>query len=321
MNFFRHSASFLFGTAALALLLAAPKATAQNLQSVSNYSRTHEALLASQQRIQDQIRLEETQRYANHLYEETEPEPDIYTEGWGSTHVNSYKNAVIPNTKVIDVRNYHIPVPGYVTSPYGYRPRFHRMHKGIDLKLNIGDTVRAAFTGRVRLTRFERGGYGFYVVLRHENGLETVYGHLSRFLVHPDQYVRAGQPIALGGNTGGSTGPHLHFETRFMGVAINPAAIFDFRNQVTHTDYFTFDKRTYDQARDYSPSERIAAARESHAAAESSVGSSTSTYTVKNGDNLGRIASQHGMSLTELCSLNGFTRYAHIHPGDVLKVK
>ena len=121
-----------------------------------------------------------------------------------------------------------MPCDGYVTSPYGYRRRFRRMHKGIDLKVQTGDTVYAAFNGKVRLTKYERRGYGYYVVIRHENELETVYGHLSKFLVEPDQYVKAGDPIALGGNTGRSFGSHLHFETRFMGYAINPSAIFDF---------------------------------------------------------------------------------------------
>ena len=146
-----------------------------------------------------------------------------------------------------------MPHPGYVTSPYGYRRRFRRMHKGIDLKANTGDTVRAAFDGKVRITKYERKGYGYYVVIRHTNDLETVYGHLSKFLVEPDTYVRAGDPIALAGNTGRSTGSHLHFETRYMGYAINPAAIFDFANQTTHTDTYTFDKNTYQKARNFSP--------------------------------------------------------------------
>ena len=195
--------------------------SAQNMQSASNYSKMHSDLLAKQNRVKDQIRVQEAQKYAADLYEECEPEPDIYTEGWDSDLVNCYKDANVPNTKVLDVRHYVMPIKGnYVTSHYGWRPQFGRTHKGIDLRSAVGDTVYSAFSGRVRLTRFERGGYGFYVIVRHENGLETVYGHLSRFLVKPDQYVKAGQPIALSGNTGRSTGPHLHFETRFMGYDI-----------------------------------------------------------------------------------------------------
>ena len=156
--------------------------SAQNMQP-SSYSKMHNDLLAKQNRVKDQIRVQEAQKYAADLYEECEPEPDIYTEGWDSDLVNCYKDANVPNTKVLDVRHYVMPIKGnYVTSHYGYRPQFGRTHKGVDLRSAIGDTVYSAFSGRVRLTRFERGGYGFYVIVRHENGLETVYGHLSRFL-------------------------------------------------------------------------------------------------------------------------------------------
>ena len=89
------------------------------------------------------------------------------------------------------------------------------MHNGLDIKVYIGDTIRAAFSGKVRMVKYERRGYGKYVVIRHENGLETVYGHLSKQIVDENQYVEAGEPIGLGGNTGRSTGSHLHFETRF----------------------------------------------------------------------------------------------------------
>ena len=193
---------------------------AQKLRSVSAHSNMHHDLIASQRDMSDQIKVQETREFMNELLEdEQEPEIDIYTEGWNSSLVNPYAHHAVPNNVRIDVSDYAMPVPGFITSPYGYRPRFRRQHKGVDLKLNTGDTVRAAFAGKVRLTRFERGGYGYYVILRHANGLETVYGHLSRFLVKPNQTVNVGDPIALGGSTGRSTGPHLHFETRFMGYA------------------------------------------------------------------------------------------------------
>lgn len=318
-------------------------ATAQNLQSVSNYRKAHAALLAKQSHIQDQIRLEEAQKYAHDLYEEVEPEPDIYTEGWESGVVNSYKNANVPNSKVINVRYYHMPISGNtVTSPYGYRPRFRRVHKGIDLRCSVGDTVYAAFSGKVRLTKYERSGYGFYVILRHENGLETVYGHLSRFLVQPNQYVKAGTPIALSGTTGHSTGPHLHFETRFMGYAINPAAIFDFANRTTHTDTYTFTKSTYTQSRDYAPSVRYASAR-SYSVDEETASSSDNTrsyskysrhnyskrytrtakrqtYKVRSGDTLGEISARTGVSVSSLKRLNGISG-SSIRAGKVLRVK
>lgn len=169
----------------------------------------------------------------------------------------------IPTVKDIDVSTYVPPVPGAITSNYGYRPRFRRVHRGTDLRLSIGDTVVSAFDGKVRLTKYEGRGYGYYVVIRHDNGMETVYGHLSKFLVKPNQRVKAGEPIALGGNTGRSTGPHLHFETRFMGLPINPAAIIDFENGVPHKDIFTFDHKTYKQSQKYGPVKRSTAKRKS----------------------------------------------------------
>ena len=331
-----------------AMTLFALSISAQNMQSASSYSKMHSNLLAKQSRVKDQIRVQEAQKYAADLYEECEPEPDIYTEGWESNLVNCYKDANVPNTKVLDVRHYVMPIKGnYVTSHYGYRPQFGRSHKGVDLRSAIGDTVYSAFSGRVRLTRFERGGYGFYVIVRHENGLETVYGHLSRFLVKPDQYVKAGQPIALSGNTGRSTGPHLHFETRFMGYAINPEAIFDFGNRCTHTDSYTFSKSNYTKARDYAPSKRYAAAKKSTSAVaeekettskgktrtskEQPVASSRKstresrnksreTYQVRQGDNLTKIAKENGMTVAQLKKLNGLTS-DNVAEGKVLRVK
>ena len=323
--------------ALMAISLFALSLSAQNLQSPSSYSKMHSDLLAKQNRVKDQIRVQEAQKYAADLYEECEPEPDIYTEGWDSNLVNCYKDANVPNTKVLDVRHYVMPIKGnYVTSHYGYRPQFGRTHKGIDLRAAIGDTVYSAFSGRVRLTRFERGGYGFYVIVRHENGLETVYGHLSRFLVKPDQYVKAGQPIALSGNTGRSTGPHLHFETRFMGYAINPAAIIDFANRTTHTDSYTFNKNNYTESRSYTPSRKYAAVRSTSSSSNNNSTASKSnhkydnktkkrsaersTYKVRKGDSLGKIAARNGTTVAQLKKLNGI-KGDKVQSGKVLRVK
>ena len=319
------------------MAIAANTTIAQNLQSAKNNSRMHANLLARQSRIQDQIKLEEAQKYASQLYEEEEPEPDIYTEGWESDRVNPYKNANVPQTKVIDVRGFHMPIKGnFITSPYGYRPAFRRTHKGVDMRSAVGDTVYAAFTGKVRLTKFERGGYGFYVILRHDNGLETVYGHLTRFLVQPNQYVKAGQPIALSGNTGRSTGPHLHFETRFMGYAINPAAIIDFANRTTHTDSYTFNKNNYTESRSYTPSRKYAAVRSTSSSSNNNSTASKSnrkydnktkkrsaersTYKMRKGDSLGKIAARNGTTVAQLKKLNGI-KGDKVQSGKVLRVK
>ena len=217
---------------------------AASAQSISDYRKAHRDLLAKQEKIKNKIQVEEAQRYAKDLYGDKEGDnADIYSEAWNDDRVNPYQNANIPSTKVIDVSRYAMPVKHkVVNSHYGYRKQFGRMHRGVDLKASVGDTVYAAFSGKVRLAKFERNGYGFFVVVRHDNGLETVYGHLSKFLVRPNQFVKAGTPIALSGNTGRSTGPHLHFETRFMGIDINPEKIFDFVNGSIVRDSFTFNK-------------------------------------------------------------------------------
>ena len=233
----------------LALLLVVSPAKAQSaLPKVHN--DTHNGLIANQNTKLDlnKIKHDAFSKKADGV-EMTEEDAALFNYNWNSqTIATAYAGLTVPLHKDIDVTGYVAPVKGKLVSAFGYRPRFGRMHRGVDLDLNVGDTVVAAFDGRVRITKYERRGYGYYVVLRHDNGLETVYGHLSRFLVKPDQYVKAGQPIALGGNTGRSTGPHLHFETRFMGIALNPASIIDFENYVTHKDVYTFDKQSSEKA-------------------------------------------------------------------------
>lgn len=166
---------------------------------------------------------------------------DLY-DGWNNKYAHA--NSTLPDTFRINMRGYHMPTPSRViTSNFG--ARWGRQHKGLDIKVYIGDTIRAAFSGKVRVVRYEANGYGNFVVIRHNNGLETVYGHLSKHLVTANQTVRAGDPIGLGGNTGRSTGSHLHFETRLCGVAINPALLFDFRNQDVTCDTYLFRKSDY----------------------------------------------------------------------------
>ena len=166
---------------------------------------------------------------------------NIYGNVWDNDGVNVYKGMAKPEKLVIDLRDFSMPIKSrIVTSNYGYRKRFHRNHYGIDIKGYTGDTIYAAFSGKVRVRKYNAGGFGYYIVIRHNNGLETVYGHLSKQLVVENQEVKSGQPIGLCGNTGRSFGSHLHFETRVLGESINPALMFDFAEQDVKSDFYTY---------------------------------------------------------------------------------
>lgn len=228
--------------------------------------------------LQKQIRAEQSEYPALSLY-----------PNWNNQYVHAYGNAIIPDTYTIDLTGFHMPTPSTkITSPFG--PRWRRMHNGLDLKVNIGDTIVAAFDGKVRIVKYERRGYGKYVVIRHDNGLETVYGHLSKQLVEENQLVKAGEVIGLGGNTGRSTGSHLHFETRFLGIAINPIYMFDFPKQDIVADTYTF-RRTQGSKRAGSHDTQVA-------------DGTIRYHKVKSGDTLSRIAKLRGVSVSTLCKLN-----------------
>lgn len=232
---------------AIAFSLGAIPSTAQKRALPAAHLAQHETLMADITPFAFELNrpLAENNQKAEDRRKELEA---IYSTCWNSQSVNPYGNTPVPDTKDLDIAEGVVPVKGAVTSKYGWRPKFGRMHRGVDLSLRIGDSVRVAFSGKVRIVRTEPNGYGNYVVVRHDNGMETVYGHLSKFLVKPNQEVKAGDVIALGGNTGRSTGPHLHFETRYMGLALNPEWVFDFTAKEPVADVFTFERIRYDRA-------------------------------------------------------------------------
>ena len=272
------------------------------------------------------------------------PSADLYQD-WDNRF--AHKATELPETYRIDLRGFHMPTSSRViTSQFG--PRWGRQHKGLDIKVYIGDTIRAAFTGKVRIVRYEAKGYGNYVVIRHNNGLETIYGHLSKHLVRENQVVRAGQPIGLGGNTGRSTGSHLHFETRLCGVALNPALFFDFRNQDITCDFYTFRRSTM-----ASESAKATAARGQKVSSytkeevyggrpstSTSPTSSTTTsrrsdeevsgvtftnnhrtvrHTVEAGETIFSISRKYNVSVEELQRLNGLGTSTKVRVGQILK--
>jgi murein DD-endopeptidase MepM/ murein hydrolase activator NlpD len=235
---------------------------------------------------------------------ENHPAEDIYNNIWTREKLNPYKIPVdsLPDSVRIDCSHFVVPVPGAVTSAFG--PRRYRFHYGIDLRLKVGDSVRSAFSGKVRIIDYEARGYGNYIVIRHDNGLETVYGHLSVVLVAHNQRVKAGELIALGGNTGHSTGPHLHFETRYIGNAINPANIIDFNTgRANSTSYLLTKKQSFYYQRE---SKQVQVLR---------------YYTVRKGDNLGQIAARNGTSTSALRRMNGIKNKTKLKPGQRLRIR
>ena len=248
------------------------------------------------------------------------PAYDIYPD-WRSDRVHYYSNVAVPDSFRIDLRGFCMPTTNTrITSKCG--PRWHRMHKGLDVKVYIGDTIRSAFDGKVRVVKYERRGYGKYIVIRHDNGLETIYGHLSKQLVKEDEYVKAGDVIGLGGNTGRSTGSHLHFETRLLDEVINPEFLFDFPNQDIVADSYLFIRgaNMYEYQR-----KRMLAAMQNGTliqAVKSTQGITNGPiryHKVKSGDNLSRIAQKYHISVDRLCQLNHISRKSILRPGQVIR--
>lgn len=255
------------------------------------------------------------------------PSADLY-EDWDNMHAHSHVTE-LPDSFRISLKNFCMPTDSRVlTSNFG--ARWGRQHKGLDIKVYIGDTIRAAFTGKVRVVRYEGRGYGKYVVIRHDNGLETYYAHLSKQLVEEDQEVRAGDPIGLGGNTGRSTGSHLHFETRLCGVALNPAILFDFRNQDVVDDSYLFRKSTYQH--DSSLANRLRGVggmsygtnidddiELAIAAPEASYKQENRFHKVKRGETLFSIARKRGTTVDAIMKMNHLKKNAKLKPGQILK--
>lgn len=234
------------------------------------------------------------------------PADELYASNWDNRYANPFQTNKInfPDSYEIDCSSFVIPIDGEIKVTSKYGPRRRRMHRGIDLKVYTGDTIRAAFDGKVRIRSFERAGYGYYLVIRHPNGLETVYGHLSKFIVNVNDIVRAGEPIGLGGNTGRSTGSHLHFETRFLGQAIDPAEIIDFDHGVPHKDLYVFKNVKIN-------------GRNSNIYTSSD--SRMVYHRVKSGDTLGAIAKRYGTTVNELCRLNGIKSTSVLRIGQSLR--
>jgi murein DD-endopeptidase MepM/ murein hydrolase activator NlpD len=261
------------------------------------------------------------------------PASALYPE-WNNLYTTHY-GVEMPEEYKIDLRGFHMPTENrLVTSHFGYRKSFHRNHYGTDIKCYVGDTIRAAFTGKIRVVAYEGKGYGRYVIIRHPNGLETLYGHMSKQLVKEDQMVRAGDPIGLGGNTGRSTGAHLHFETRFLGKFIDPEKLFNFEMQDVKGDSYLYRANgngvlmngntvlaTNETAEEVVVEDKQEESRsfQQQKIAAQKAKPRTSVHKVKSGDTLSSIAKKYHTSVSDLCRLNGISKNSTLRIGQILK--
>lgn len=236
------------------------------------------------------------------------PANDLYSDIWQNFRVNPY-NMPIDSIKTpveLDLSGFHMPHTGAITSAYG--PRKARYHYGIDLRVAVGDSIRSAWDGVVRIVGWDPRGYGRFVVIRHDNGLETVYGHLSMALFDENERIFAGEVLGLGGNTGRSTGPHLHWELRYLGNAFNPKRVVDFEENTLLTSlkdnrYTISQKETWPEL------------------AEIKSMKAAKYHVIRNGESLSTIARKYGTSINALCRLNGIKTNTIIRAGKKIRVR
>lgn len=210
---------------------------------------------------------------------------------------------------------YYQPFPGYVSSGFGWRWR--QYHYGVDINLHYGDTIRCAFDGVVRIAKYG-WGYGNCVVVRHMNGIETLYGHMSVLKVVPNQVVKAGDILGLGGCTGKCYGPHLHFEIRYLGIAIDPTSLIDFQNYYVLKDTIYLSKKDFQYLNNF---KKISTVGATYNTGTTPYTGGATYYTVKSGDTLSKIARCYGTTVSAICALNGIYSGSILSIGKTLRVK
>jgi LysM repeat protein len=275
---------------------------------------------------------------------------DVFSDHWVTSQVFAYSDvslASLPHNIELNLVNgldeYHAPIVGKVFSKYG--PRRRGNHLGVDIPLKTGEPIYAAFGGKVRYAQMNYGGFGNLVIIRHENGLETWYAHLTRCNVSVNDYVTAGTVIGFGGNTGDSRGPHLHFEVRYKDHNFDPERLIEFATgDLLYTtfalekSYFSIHSHASDKLEEDNFDEKVLAAGstgeltseqilsniESNTKAEADKAAAEAApkyHTIKSGDNLGKIASLYGTTVSNLCKLNKITATTVINAGKQLRVR
>lgn len=244
---------------------------------------------------------------------------DVFGEYWTTSGANPYgiELSEMPDQWPIwcvdSLDQFHCPFQGEVYHRGKFGMRRGRRHQGVDLPLKTGEPIYATFTGKVRVSK-NWSSYGNIVIIRHENGIETFYAHLSQRLVEAGDWVNAGDVIGYGGSTGRSSGPHLHFETRYMGFAFDPQWLIDFKTGQLRHRLFVLKKKYFDIYSNYEQDFDDEAKNEEEDKKEDAEREAMRWYTIKSGDTLGGIAYRNGTTVKELCRLN------NIKPDAILKI-
>lgn len=228
-------------------------------------------------------------------------------------HLETMKDTLWLCVTDTNYSKFAIPFDGLVTSRFKWRRG--RYHKGIDIDLETGDTVVAAFAGKVRYAQYNDHGFGNVVIIRHYNGLETAYAHLDKISVVPNQLVEAGEMIGKGGNTGKSTGSHLHFEVRFFDCALDPEEIFDFKKKTLKEENLFVHRHLFNY-------KAISAAKSTGSYASTSTSKNydknARVHKIRSGDSLYKLSLMYGVSVAQLCKLNKIKENSILSLGQVI---
>lgn len=259
------------------------------------------------------------------LTSEYKQDSTVFADHWNTTVTHAYTDIAqesLPESVAIQLvdslKSYHYPYIGRISSRYG--PRRGRPHQGIDLPLKTGDPVYAVFDGKVRFSK-AAGNYGNLVVVRHKNGLETYYAHLSARDVEVGDWVVAGQQIGQGGSTGRSTGPHLHFEVRYKGQSFDPERLIDFTTGNLRREELLLKRRHFSIYSKFEQDFDDEIEAEKQEEAERKAAAAITYHTIRSGDTLGAIARKYGTTVTRICQLNGIKSTTVLRIGRRLRVR